>query len=519
MESKIEQNERLPFNPGEGDLFSARDLALCSTAEARALLPYESAMKLVALPIAVTVTNSIPRLHCAVAQDGPDIVRAIRFLTESEPVLTPVPQEVVEAALARAYLASGDRLVSDIKRLSQASPEAQPLGRSDMPKPHGDAAQFLQTILEFSVARGASDLHLCPSPHGAFLRIRVDGELLSQDTQHYPRVLHEQLVSRLKVLAGLDIACRQLPQDGACALTIGPSTRSIRLSTLPTVDGESVVVRFLYARKLPQLSLVGLEPVAMSLVRGAILKSQGVILLTGPTGSGKTTTMYSLALELQNRGLNVVSVEDPVEAPIPGMIQVQVHERQGLDFPRAIRSVLRHDPDVILIGEMRDGVSARMALSAAVTGHLTISSLHMGSALQALERLRTFEISARESAQAISLVINQRLIPKLCYRCKVVDTRAQERFKKPVTLYAPGGCPACGETGYDGRVLVSEVLDLQSREAKDLYSKSSSAHEALTTLPSGTFVPWTVALEHHVSKGDISVAQVQSFVDEEMCEE
>jgi type II secretory ATPase GspE/PulE/Tfp pilus assembly ATPase PilB-like protein len=229
--------------------------------------------------------------------------------------------------------------------------------------------------------------------------------------------------------------------------------------------------------------------------------------------------MYSLALELQNRGLNVVSVEDPVEAPIPGMVQVQVHERQGLDFPRAIRSVLRHDPDVILIGEMRDAVSAHMALTAAVTGHLTISSLHMGSALQALERLRTFDITARESAQAISLVLNQRLIPKLCCRCKVVDTEAQEMFKKRVTLYAPGRCPACGESGYDGRVLVSEALDLQSREVKDIYSKTTSAHEALTSLPSEAFVPWTVALEYHLSKGDISVSQVQSFVDEEMCQE
>jgi len=519
MESKARDDNGLPLLVGGGQLFSARDLALCSSEEARALLPYESALKLAALPIVITPTNGVPRLHCAVAQDGPDVATAIRFLTEREPVLTKVPREILESALARAYLASGDRLLSDIQRLSQASTAIDRAVRCDLPQPLGDAAQFLQTVLEFAVAQGASEVHLCPSPQGAFMRIRVDGELRSQDAQHYPRALHEQLVSRLKVLAGLDIACRQLPQDGACALTIGPSTRSIRLSTLPTVDGESIVVRFLYARKLPQLSLVGLEPVAMSIVRGAIVKSQGVILLTGPTGSGKTTTMYSLALELQNRGRNVVSVEDPVEAPIPGMVQVQVHEQQGLDFPRAIRSVLRHDPDVILIGEMRDGVSARMALSAAVTGHLTISSLHMGSALQALERLRTFEISARESAQAISLVLNQRLIPKLCYRCKVVDTHAQEKFKKPVTLYAPLGCPACDGTGFDGRVLVSEVLDLQSREAKDLYSKTSSAHEALAALPPGVFIPWTVALEHHASKGDISVAQVQSFVDEEMCQE
>ena len=515
MESHAEKLDGLPLLSGEAGLFSSNDLALCSREDARALLPYESALKLRVLPIAVTSSKEGPRLHCAVAQEGAELRRAIRFITESEPVLTTVPQDVLEGALGRAYLGSGERIVSELKRLSQ--PIATPEGarKTEIPKPQGDAAKFLDSILEFSVARGASDLHLCPSSQGAFMRIRVDGELLSHDDQHYPRSLHEQLVSRLKVLAGLDIACKKLPQDGACSLTIGASTRCIRLSTLPTVDGESVVVRFLYARKLPQFSLLGLEPVAMSLVRGAISKSQGVVLLTGPTGSGKTTTMYSLALDLQNRGRNVVSVEDPVEAPIPGMVQVQVHEPQGLDFPRAIRSVLRHDPDVILIGEMRDGVSARMALSAAVTGHLTISSLHMGSALQALERLHTFDISARESAQAVSLILNQRLVPRLCYRCKVVDEEAQERSKR--AIFAPTGCPACSQTGYDGRVLISEVLDLQSREVKDLYSKTRSSHEALEALPSSAFVPWTVSLEHHLSKGEISIKQVQCFAEEEMC--
>lgn len=515
MESHAEQLERMPIPLGEGELFSAQDLALCSREDARSLLPYESALKLGALPIAVTVSEDTSRLHCAVSRDTPELRRALRFLTERELVLTTVPQEVLEGALGRAYLGSGARIVSDIKRLSLPHGRTDEVRKPEIPKPQGDAARFLANILEFSVARGASDLHLCPSPQGAFIRIRVDGALLSYDDQHYPRALHEQLVSRLKVLAGLDIACKKLPQDGACSLTIGASTRCIRLSTLPTVDAESVVVRFLYARKLPQFSLLGLEPVAMSLVRGAISKSQGVVLLSGPTGSGKTTTMYSLALELQNRGRNVVSVEDPVEAPMPGMVQVQVHEQQGLDFPRAIRSILRHDPDVILIGEMRDAVSARMALSAAVTGHLTVSSLHMGSALQALERLHSFEISGHESAQALSLIINQRLIPRLCYRCKVGDSDGQARFKK--MIYAPTGCPGCSQTGYDGRVLLTEVLDLQSREVKDIFSRARSVHEALSTLPSGVFVPWTVSLEHHLSKGDISIAQVQEFVEQEMC--
>jgi general secretion pathway protein E len=257
-----------------------------------------------------------------------------------------------------------------------------------------------------------------------------------------------------------------------------------------------------------------MEPTTLALVQRAIDRTSGVVLLTGPTGSGKTTTMYSLALELQHRGRNVVTVEDPVEAPIPGMVQVQVREAQGLDYPRAIRSVLRHDPDVILIGEMRDPTSAKIAISAALTGHLTISSLHMGSALQALDRLRSFDLPARECAQGISLVLNQRLLPRLCQRCRVIDEGGTARLQR--VLYQPLGCPSCEESGFDGRVLLTEALDLLSLGAKEAYTRAETVREALIALPSGAFVPWTRALEYHLNQGHLSAQQVQEFLDGEI---
>lgn len=495
-------------------IYSANDLALCSTEEARALLPFESALKIGVLPIGLVRSGHGVRLHCAAVRGDDEVSRSVQFVTDVETVLSVVPSDIVEDAIVRAYRGSDQLIRSDIERLSKNLAVAPEARKPHMPKPQGDAAKFLSTLLEFCVARRASDLHLCPSPQGAFIRLRIDGELLTQDEQHYPRALHEQLVSRLKVLAGLDIACKLLPQDGACTVQVGSTMKCLRLSTLPTVDGESVVVRLLYARKLPQLSMLGVEPVTMSVIRRAIDKTHGVVLLTGPTGSGKTTTMYSIALELQNRGRNVVSVEDPVEAPLPGMVQVQVHEQQGLDYPRAIRSVLRHDPDVILIGEMRDSVSARMALTAAVTGHLTISSLHMGSALQVLERLRTFDISPRESSQGVSLILNQRLIPKLCSRCKISDREGPALFGKQI--FRAEGCASCNGAGFDGRVLVSEALDLQSAAVKDIYSRTQSTHEALSALPGSAFIPWTRALEYHLGRGDITVAQFNAFIDEEM---
>jgi type II secretory ATPase GspE/PulE/Tfp pilus assembly ATPase PilB-like protein len=196
------------------------------------------------------------------------------------------------------------------------------------------------------------------------------------------------------------------------------------------------------------------------------------------------------------------------------MVQVQVKESQGLDYPRAIRSVLRHDPDVILIGEMRDALSAKIALTAALTGHLTISSLHMGSALQALERLSSFGLPARECVQGVSLVINQRLIPRLCPVCKVVDVQSAERFKR--TVYQPVGCSTCDDTGFQGRVLATEALDLLSPAVKDAYGRAHTIREAMSAIPSSAFIPWTQALEYHLSRGEISARQVQQFVDEEM---
>jgi type II secretory ATPase GspE/PulE/Tfp pilus assembly ATPase PilB-like protein len=515
METALTEKEDTapPMNQGT-EIYSPHDLALCSTEQARSLLSYENAVKMRVLPLAIVQQGPSTRLHCVLANASDEVLRSLHFLTDLKPLYSVCDGDVVDEAIIKAYLAHDSRIRLDIEKLSNglsAKTQAAPL---ITPQAVGDSAKFLSTLLEFAVARGASDLHLCPSQQGAFVRLRVDGELLTQEDHHYPGGAHEQMVSRLKVLAGLDIACRHLPQDGSCVVPVGNTAKSIRLSTLPTIHGESVVIRFLYARKLPRLSTLGVEPMTMDVVRRAINKTSGVILLTGPTGSGKTTTMYSLALELQHRGRNVVTVEDPVEAPLPGMVQVQVKEAQGLDYPRAIRSVLRHDPDVILIGEMRDALSAKIALTAALTGHLTVSSLHMGSALQGLERLRSFDIPARECVQGISLILNQRLLPSLCGECKVVDAQGTERFKRRV--YQPVGCATCGGTGFHGRVLVTEALDLLSPDVKDAYGRSHSMREAMSAVPSSAFIPWTRALEYHVTRGAISARQVQEFVDEEM---
>ena len=492
-------------------LYTAQDLALCSTEEARARISYESALKMSVLPLALVRSKTATKIHCAVFEDSLELRRALKFVCGLEPEFSEVSKGILEDAITRAYLGSDRRIERSLAKLRREISDVVENRSSPILKAYGDAAQFLATLMEFAVARGASDLHLCPTPKGALLRLRVDGELLTQDEHLYPRVLHEQIVSRIKVLAGLDISSRLLPQDGAFTFSFGTGTRSVRVSTLPVLEGESVVLRFLYTRKLPQLSMLGIEPSATAIIRRAIERTHGIIVLAGPTGSGKTTTMYAVVLELQYRGRNVVTVEDPVESPIPGMVQVQVREAQGLDYPRAIRSVLRHDPDVIMIGEIRDSTSATIAFGAASSGHLTISSVHMPSALHIFERLRSFSIDAGSVANSVSVVLNQRLLPKLCERCKEVEQRG------PCGItHKAKGCEACGDTGFSGRVLVTELLDLQSPEVKEISGRTGSIRELLERIPSAAYVPWTSALQHHLLAGHISAAQVDAFVEEEM---
>lgn len=494
--------------------FTANDIALCSSEEARALLACDDALSLCALPLAIQRGRRAPVLHVAANTDDTQLENRLTFLCGMKVSLTAVPAAILRDAIPRAYFGSDTYLLGQLKRIAAPSSGTSAHARRALPRASGDAAQVLTALLEFAAVRGASDLHLAPGPHAVLVKLRVDGELLVLDSAPYELHFHEQIVSRLKVLAELDIAKRRVPQDGAFSLMLAGCERSLRVSTLPTLHGESVVVRFLHLQKIPSLTDLGMEPRALERVRNAMNRSEGLILLTGPTGSGKTTTMYSVVKELEGRGRNVVTVEDPIESPIPRAVQVQVCLEQGLDYPRAIRSVLRHDPDVLLIGEMRDGISAAMSLDAASTGHLTLSSLHIGSSLHVFARLEVLGVARGRAVPPVAIVVNQRLLPKLCSRCKRLDERSGPSFKE--RIFSSVGCLSCGGTGFSGRVLITEILDVQSQRAKDASYKADSAQELLQLLPNEAFIPWTESLHHHLLRGDIALQQVEEFLDSEM---
>ena len=505
------ENHRLRNDSTEvlnGANFKAKDLALCSSDEARSFLPYSDALELRILPLAVTHAGKSTRLHVAAEDDSLEMESRCQYACGVAVLITKVPDALLTEAIGLAYLGSEERLERHVERLRLVG-EAKPSVDIEALEPRGDVAKFLTAILEFAAVRGASDLHLLPRADGAIIKLRIDGEILAQRQEPYALKFHEQVVSRLKVLASVDITSRSVPHDGAFSFRVGATQRSARLSTLPTAHGESVVIRLLGATSVTSVLDIGLEPSTLYLIREIVSYPEGLILLTGPTGSGKTTTLYALVHELEGRGRNVVAVEDPIENQIPDIVQVQVNLEVGLDYPRAIRSVLRHDPDVLLIGEIRDGLSGSMAVDAATTGHLTLSSLHIGSVFDVVRRLEILGVSPARALPALRLVLNQRLLPRLCEACSGVAQRESARNR--VGEAGESGCQACRGTGYAGQVLVTELLDMRDSLTQESFLRGISGGKINGKLPADAYIPWSESLQYHLSRGAISISQVESF--------
>src|SRR5690242_6886590 len=299
--------------------------------------------------------------------------------------------------------------------------------------------RLVDQLLADGIQAGASDIHIEPEEQGIAVRHRVDG--LLRHARTLPRYVAPSLVSRVKILSGLDIADRLRPQDGRARVAIQGSVVDLRVSTLPASHGEKIVIRVLDGSAgLRTLDSIGFSPTDLARIRCLLEQREGLVLVTGPTGSGKTTTLYAALREIQARGVNVVTVEDPIEYRLPGIVQVQVHERAGLTFSAALRSIMRQDPDVILVGEIRDRETAEIAIQAALTGHLVLSTLHTNDAASAIARLVDIGAASYQIATAVKGVIAQRLVRRLCIAC------------------AGAGCRECGESGYRGRRAIAEIL-------------------------------------------------------------
>ena len=415
------------------------------------------------------------RLQVAVA-DPSDVqkVDELRLATRHTLEIGVAPREDIELELRRIARASEvwerAALVEDELDVEEEGEDEDDLeaddGVSDAP-----LVRLVNSIILQAAEDGASDIHFDPQDDSLVVRLRVDGVL--NEVQKIPKRLAPAVTTRLKVLAKLDIAERRKPQDGRISLNARAAGRllDIRVAVLPSVEGEMVVMRLIdKSKRLPSLSDLGFGDEMRATLEEVIAKPTGALLVTGPTGSGKSTTLYASLEQVNRPEVNIITVEDPVEYRMPGLNQVQVNPKAGLTFAAALRSILRSDPDVVMVGEIRDVETAKMAIEAALTGHFVLSTLHTNDAPAALTRLNEMGVEPFLTGSAVTAVVAQRLARKLCTHCceMYIPTREEmlnARFTPEqvaaadgVSLYRKRGCPRCNQSGYKGRIGIYQLM-------------------------------------------------------------
>jgi type IV pilus assembly protein PilB len=371
-------------------------------------------------------------------------------------------------------------------------------GVSDVP-----LVRLVNSILFQAAEDGASDIHFEPQEDALVVRFRVDGVL--QEMQRIPKRLLPGVTTRLKVLAKLDIAERRKPQDGRISLNAAAAGRmlDVRVATLPTVEGESLVMRLLdKSKRPPTLEELGLSDSMQATLSEIVKRPTGALLVTGPTGSGKSTTLFAALSQISRPEINIITVEDPVEYRLAGINQVQINARAGLTFAAALRSILRSDPDVVMVGEIRDGETAKISIEAALTGHLELSTLHTNDAPSALTRLNEMGVEPFLTGAAVTGVLAQRLARKLCTHCcemfqPSIDELVAARVSRDVAAASDGmvfyrkkGCPRCNQTGYKGRIGIFQLLAMTEDLASLAATKASREEIERAALGGGMKTLW-----------------------------
>lgn len=398
-----------------------------------------------------------------------------------------LPQDILKAIGDQYSQNLTTDVTSALKEVQSVKPEEQ-VGEAPEIIREAPVANIVNQLLEYAIKTKASDVHIEPQEDRTRVRYRIDGIL--QEKILLPKGVHDALISRIKILSVLKIDEKRLPQDGRFSFAVGQNAVDLRISTVPTVFGEKVVMRLLpKSSAAPTMLELGLRGSSLKALEGQLLRPHGIILICGPTGSGKTTTLYSILTKVSTTKVNVVTVEDPVEYQIHGVNQVQVNPTVGLTFASALRSFLRQDPNVIMVGEIRDTETADLAIQAALTGHQVFSTLHTNTATGAPPRLLDMGVEPFLLTSALNAAIGQRVVRKICPHCKVefnAPPEVMENVKEVLGKYLPtqnspvlkmyrgNGCAACGNTGYSGRVGIYEVLVMTDIVIKLVLEHASS---------------------------------------------
>ena len=441
--------------------------------------------------------------------------REVRLLLATPAKIAQLTEEMFRPDNVIDKLLEGMGQATDVQQLEAEQPEEE-IQVSAEEASQRPIVRLVDLILSEGILARASDIHIEPEEGGFAVRYRIDGVL--RQVMKVPRAAGFPLVSRIKIISNLDIADRLRPQDGRARVAVNGVPVDLRVSTLPASQGEKVVIRILDSRAtVLSLEALGLEPDELAAFQALLTHHEGVVLVTGPTGSGKTTTLYSAIRAIQTGKTNIVTVEDPVEYRLQGIVQVQVHERAGLTFASALRSILRQDPDVVLVGEIRDKETAQIAIQASLTGHLVLSTLHTNDAPNAVTRLVDIGVEPYKIAASLRGVVAQRLMRKLCPACKEVFVEAvPEGLSKWVPagtpLYKAVGCSECSNTGYRGRFSIVEVLTVTPDVERAISTGATADKIAEVGRASGLRGLFESGLAH-VLRGESSLDELRRVVD------
>ena len=466
------------------------------------LIPGEVAIKFMALPV-----SRVGR-RLVVAMANPSNIFAIddiKFITGYEVEPHVASETMLKRALDRAYDSAGTMadvmkgMEEDLSVVEEdEDPEAGIAGADEAP-----IVKLVNSLIADAVRKGASDIHMEPYEKSMRVRFRIDGVM--QEMMAPPFKFKAAILSRLKIMAELDIAERRVPQDGRIKIKVLNRTIDLRVSSLPTIFGEKIVMRILDKTNLNiDLEKLGFEPASMREFTAAIANPYGMVLVTGPTGSGKTTTLYSALSRVNTPEVNVMTAEDPVEYNLDGINQVLVHEDVGLSFAAALKAFLRQDPNIIMVGEIRDIETASIAVKAALTGHLVLSTLHTNDAPSAIGRMIDMGVEPFLVASSVNIILAQRLVRRVCSACKQEITLMDEVIRElqltpedaaHAKFYEGAGCVDCNNTGYRGRQGVYEVMPISSRVRELILERASAAEIKRQAISEGMLTLRRDALE------------------------
>ena len=455
-----------------------------------------------------------------------DAIEEVSAVTRRQVIPVIAAEAALERALQNLYSNQGTmKAIEEMRRGLESSQygsavqlsEGHQLETDEDDETAAPTIRLVNSIIQRAYTENASDIHLEPTGKQLQIRMRIDGILRNIVT--IPRELQMSVISRIKIMAQMDIAQKHIPQDGRINLTVRQEALDLRVSTLPTIFGEKIVIRLLRKEgRILTAQGIGLQGENYERFRELLSSStEGVIMVVGPTGSGKTTTLYTMIDAKKSEEVNLISLEDPVEYHMEGVTQVQINERTDLSFSNVLRAVLRQDPDIIAVGEIRDGETAQIAMRAAMTGHLVLTTIHTNDALSSIDRLLDIGVEPYLIAGAVRGIISQRLVRRICPRCRRPYTPSDEELRilgldpaGEYTFYHGEGCPECFHTGYRGRIAVFEILTMTPEIRRAVYSCDPQKMEA--ALLASEFRPILEDCRRLVQDGITTVEEVVRVV-------